>query len=103
MMPKGIESRLNQWGAALFFVVLAMIIFVDPAHAANGEEFKDLYAMVHDWSQGYLGKTLSITFLLVGLGMGVVRGSVMAAVAAIAAGVALLMLPNIIDAMFGVV
>ena len=47
-----------------------------------------------------MGKTIAVAFLLVGLGMGVIRGSVMAVVAAIAAAAALILLPGIVDAMF---
>lgn len=91
--------RLTSWVA---FVTLTLFVSVDPVYAANGAEFQDLYTMVHDWSTGYLGKTIAVTFLLVGLGMGVVRGSVIAAVAAIAASVALVMLPKIVDVLFGI-
>ncbi|MGN1209933.1 MAG: TraA family conjugative transfer protein, partial [Duodenibacillus sp.] len=68
--------------------------------ASDGSEFKDLYDLVAQWSTGFLGKTIAVAFLLVGLGMGVVRGSVMAVVAAIAAAAALILLPSIVDAMF---
>ena len=68
--------------------------------ASDGSEFQGLYELVSQWSTGFLGKTIAVAFLLVGLGMGVIRGSVMAVVAAIAAAAALILLPGIVDAMF---
>lgn len=98
------QTSWQRFGMWVAFFALLSFVFVNQAFAAGttGSEFQGLYEMVRDWSTGYLGKTIAVTFLLVGLGMGIVRGSVMAAVCAIAAGVALLMLPGIIDAMFNV-
>ena len=42
----------------------------------------------------------TVVFLLVGLGTGLIRGSVIAAVTALGAAVALLMLPTIVDSLF---
>lgn len=83
--------------AALFWALTASGAM---AQLTTGSEFEDLYTLVSSWSTGYLGKTIAICFLLVGLGVGIIRGSVVAAVSALAAGVALLMLPSIVDAMF---
>ena len=44
------------------------------------EHFADLYAMLKAWSTGTLGKSIALMFLLVGLGVGVIRGSIMGAV-----------------------
>ena len=60
--------------------------------------FQSLYEMLAAWSTGYLGKTIAITFLLVGLGVGVIRGSIMGAIACIACAMALLVGPDIIVA-----
>lgn len=94
------ESDMFRWGAMLAIVALFWTLTAGSAWANTGSEFEDLYQLVSGWSTGYLGKTIAICFLLVGLGVGIIRGSVMAAVSAIAAGVALLMLPTIVDTMF---
>ena len=60
--------------------------------------FQSLYEMLAAWSTGYLGKSIAITFLLVGLGVGVIRGSIMGAIACIACAMALLVGPDIIVA-----
>jgi conjugal transfer pilus assembly protein TraA len=84
---------------ALTFLVLAVLS--EPTFAATaGEEFSDLYTLLKGWCTGYLGKSIAISFILVGLGMGIIRGSIVAAVVCIAAAVALLMAPSVIDALF---
>ncbi len=89
---------------AVFATVLAvwvMLLIAEPAHAAStGSEFTELYTMLSGWATGALGKAIAIAFLIVGLLTGLVRGSVIGAVTSIGAGVALLMLPSIVDAMF---
>lgn len=96
---KGLCKKLPDLkGAALGLVVWMQ---AQAARAASdGSEFEGLYELVSQWSTGFLGKTIAVAFLLVGLGMGVIRGSVMAVVAAIAAAAALILLPGIVDAMF---
>lgn len=56
--------------------------------------------MVIDWSQGTLGKLVSVTFLVVGIVMGVMRQSIFAAVPAIAAAMAMYIGPDIINSIF---
>lgn len=80
---------------------LAVLVLADPALAAEtGSEFSELWTLLSGWCSGFLGKSLAIAFLLVGLAMGVVRGSIVAAAACVGAAVCLLMAPGIIDSMF---
>lgn len=84
----------------MFFVALAAFA-PDMAFAANGDtDFQDLYDMLHNWSQGTLGRSIALMFLLVGLGVGVIRGSIMGAVGCVAAAMALFIGPQIIDNIF---
>lgn len=94
------SSDYVRWGLALAIVAIFWALTAGNVMASTGSEFEDLYTLVSGWSTGYLGKTIAICFLLVGLGVGIIRGSVVAAVSALAAGVALLMLPTIVDTMF---
>lgn len=85
---------------AVTFIAAAMLI-PDLAFAANGDtDFQDLYTMLQNWSQGTLGRSIALMFLLVGLGVGVIRGSIMGAVGCIAAAMALFIGPQIIDNIF---
>ena len=51
-------------------------------------------------STGTLGKAIALMFLLVGLGVGVIRGSIMGAVGCVAASMALFIGPQIIEQIF---
>ena len=96
------EKRILNWGLAAVGVLLLWALWSGNALAApTGDEFNDLYDLVKQWSTGSLGKTIAVTFLLVGLGVGIIRGSIIAAVGSIAAGVSLVMLPTIIEGLFG--
>ena len=57
----------------------------------------NLYDLVHDWATGYLGRAIALIFLLVGLGVGIVRGSVMGAVGCLAAAMCLLIAPSVVE------
>lgn len=81
-------------------IVLSVGLTQDALAATQGAEFNGVYDLVKAWSVGGLGKVISLAFLLVGLAIGVLRGSVLAAVSTIAAAVALLLGPSIIDALF---
>ncbi len=96
------EQKILNWGLAVVCALFLWAALSGSALAApTGDEFNDLYDLVKQWSTGSLGKTIAVTFLLVGLGVGIIRGSIMAAVGSIAAGVSLVMLPTIIEGLFG--
>lgn len=85
---------------AITLAVMSVVV-PDVAFAANGDtDFQDLYTMLQNWSQGTLGRSIALMFLLVGLGVGVIRGSIMGAVGCIAAAMALFIGPQIIDNIF---
>ena len=88
----GIKMKKNL--ALLFTLGLASSV----AFAGQtGTEFQDLYDLVHDWATGYLGRAIALIFLLVGLGVGIVRGSVMGAVGCLAAAMCLLIAPSVVE------
>ena len=61
-----------------------------------------LYAQLTGWAQGSLGKSIAIIFLLVGLAVGLAKGSLYAAVVSIACGLTLMIAPSVIDSIFTV-
>ena len=64
------------------------------------DAFDSLYETVRYWTQGSLGKTISLCFLISGLGLGVIRGSIVSAVTCIAASLSLMIAPTILEAIF---
>ncbi len=90
-----------KWAFVLLAALILCFLLTNPAFAADsGTEFTELWTLLSGWCSGFLGKSLAIAFLLVGLSMGVVRGSIIAAAACIGAAVCLLLAPGIIDNMF---
>ena len=63
----------------------------------TGGEFQELYTIVESWATGYLGRAIALIFLLVGLGMGIIRGSVMGAVGCVATAMCLVIAPSVIE------
>ena len=63
----------------------------------TGTEFSMLYDIVYNWSTGYLGRSIALIFLLIGLGVGVIRGSIMGAVGCIAAAICLVVAPEVVE------
>ena len=60
-----------------------------------------MVALLTGWSQGTLGRTLALGMFVVGIAAGIVRQSVMAAVAGIAGALVLNYGPTVIDSVFG--
>ena len=65
--------------------------------ARTGAEFSQLYDLVYKWATGYLGRAIALIFLLVGLGVGIIRGSIMGAVGCVAAAMCLLVAPSVVE------
>lgn len=59
-------------------IVAALGLAVTAAHAGTDTDFDDISTKLTSWTQGSLGKSLGIASLAVGIGMGVVRQSLMA-------------------------
>ena len=96
--------RARRTVAALCLVTAVVVLAVAAPEAmaqmTKGAEFNDVYSLVKAWATGGLGKVISLAFLLVGLAIGVLRGSVIATVSCLSACVALVLGPSIIDALF---
>ena len=95
------RSEHRARSALLFACAVATVVALPlvSAHAGTGgTEFDTFYDTIVDWAQGSLCKALALSMFLVGIGMGVVRGSVIAAVPAIGGALGLFIAPTIIDA-----
>jgi conjugal transfer pilus assembly protein TraA len=64
---------------------------------AGGTEFTQVYDQLTGWANGTLGKVLGVSALLVGLGVGVIKQSVIAAVVGIAMALTAGFGPGVID------
>ena len=69
----------------------------------GGAEFDTIYTTLTDWAQGTLGRVIALGMILVGLGIGVIRQSIMGAIVGVAGGLALFNAPDIIDGIVGAV
>ncbi|MBK1717302.1 TraA family conjugative transfer protein [Thiocystis violacea] len=66
----------------------------------TGTEFQVVYTLITGWMTGLLGKIIAVSFILVGLVAGVMRQSIMGFVVGVAAGVGMLVAPNVINTLF---
>ena len=77
--------------------VAALALGATAAFAASENDFNDVFQLLSDWSQGSLGKLVSLAAVIVGVGIGIVRQSIMAAVIGIAMAVVVQYAPTIIS------
>jgi conjugal transfer pilus assembly protein TraA len=72
-----------------------------PALAGTGgTEFNTVYDQISGWTEGTLGKTITVSALLVGLGVGVIKQSVIAAVVGLAMAMVAAFGPGVIEGVF---
>jgi conjugal transfer pilus assembly protein TraA len=87
----------NAGSTALALGICTVLAAGTAVAGSSDTEFEMLYDRLSNWSQGYLGKSISLMFLLVGLGVGVIRNSILGAIVCVAAAMALFIGPMIID------
>ncbi|TAL51415.1 MAG: pili assembly chaperone [Methylovulum sp.] len=67
---------------AFFFLLMMATVFGTEAFASTATSaFDDVYDLLVGWSTGALGKSISLGMFIVGIGVGLVNQSVIAAVA----------------------
>ncbi len=98
------RKRLAKYALCAILAIAILSMLPDPVWAAVSEtgssDFDSLYGRLLGWVGGSLGKSLALVFLLVGLAVGILRGSLMAAVVSIGAGLALILVPTILESIF---
>lgn len=94
-------------GKAWLFSLTALLvfglalIFPDLAQAASTSgPLSDVYTSLTEWSQGNVGKTISLGMILVGIVGGIARQSLMAFATGIGGGLGLYNASTIIDTVF---
>lgn len=81
---------------------VAMLTLSEPSFAGGGgQEFDDVWITLEEWTQGTLGRIISLSIILVGAVMGVVRQSLMTFAVGFAMGMGLYNAPTIVDALVG--
>ncbi len=92
----------------LLFLVLGMVLVLPQVALAGstgstggtsggGQEFATIYNLIKEWMEGTLGTILALAAFTVGLGMGVVRQSIMAVVLGIAMAITAHYGPDVIE------
>lgn len=92
------EIAKNQTLKIAGFVGLSIAACAMSVYAGTGgEEFQDVYDLLEEWATGTLGKIIALGALIVGIGFGLVRQSVIAAVVGIAMALVLNFGPTVIS------
>lgn len=80
------------------FAITCLALSSTSFAGTGGTEFTPAYTTLTGWLQGDLGRLIAASLLVVGLVMGVIRQSIMAAVPAIACGLVATVAPTVIGA-----
>ncbi len=94
---KKVLTRENLKSAVVLAVFFTLMIDKNVMAGTTGSEFQNIYNMVVAWTSGYLGKTIALGAFLAGMGVGIVRQSMMAVVTGIGAGLAVAYMPEVIN------
>ncbi|WP_153301812.1 TraA family conjugative transfer protein [Endozoicomonas arenosclerae] len=73
----------------------------DPVKVSGANDFAEIYGRLVGWIKGDLGRTLSISFVLIGLAYGMARNSLIGFATGVGAAVGLQVTPTIINSIFG--
>lgn len=69
---QGMKRAFSRMNAALGMFMLNSVAM---AADTNGSDFDSLHSQLIGWIEGSLGKSIALIFLLIGLGVGAMRGS----------------------------
>ena len=94
---KRVLTRENLKCALMLAVFLTFLMAKRAMAGTTGSEFQSIYNMIVDWTSGYLGKTIALGAFLAGMGIGIVRQSLMSVVSGIGAGLAVAYMPQIMN------
>lgn len=89
-MVKKMKTAALALGLALIVPGLAIA-------GTGGTEFNDIYDLLSNWAKGTLGKVISLAIFMVGIAAGIVRQSVIAAVAGVAGAMVMYYGPGVIE------
>ncbi|MHB8742094.1 MAG: TraA family conjugative transfer protein [Sulfuricaulis sp.] len=81
-------------------VATLMVLAGTATAGTGGTTFDTIYTTVRGWAEGTLGKLLAVSAFIIGMGIGIVRQSVLAIVLGLAFAVSLAYAPAVIDSIF---
>ncbi|MEM3793359.1 MAG: TraA family conjugative transfer protein [Candidatus Bathyarchaeia archaeon] len=87
---------MRRLAVALVFAGI-LLLAANVQAGTTGTEFTDIYTTIQEWTQGYLGRVISLGAFLVGIAMGIVRQSIMAVVTGIGTALAVQYSPTVIE------
>jgi conjugal transfer pilus assembly protein TraA len=88
----------NQNKVSMLLVAAASLAAVGAAHAGSGgTEFAAAYTLIEGWITGVLGKLMAIGALAVGLGIGIMKQSIVSVVVGLAMALAVFYGPTVIS------
>lgn len=102
---KQLHSRRNNVGIQLALVIMLAAVYtavpdIAMAGASIGGPLDDVYTTLTTWTQGSVGKTTMLSFIIVGIVAGIARQSIMAFAVGIGAGLGTYNAPVIVDTVF---
>lgn len=95
--PRGVTTFFQRYGLLLLLLLLVSSVAVA---GSQGAEFDQMYQMVRGWIEGTMGKLFAVAAFAVGMGIGIVKQSIMALVVGIGMAVVCAYAPAILDAIF---
>ena len=81
-------------------ILLLCLVSATAFAGTDGAEFQDIYDKIRNWLEGTLGKVIAVAAFGVGMGIGIVKQSLMALAIGIGFAAVLAYAPKIIDAVF---
>ena len=99
--------KQQQWMWLLATMIILSLLppelqAADPVKATGSSDFAEIYGRLVGWIKGDLGRTLSISFVLIGLAYGMARNSLIGFATGVGAAVGLQVTPTIINSIFGI-
>ena len=77
--------------------IVAGLTAISEASAGGGAEFQQVYDTLTDWTEGVLGKIVTIALIIAGIGIGIARQSIAAFGIGIASALGFANAPTIVD------
>lgn len=82
----------------VLFALFALVALAGSAYAGTtGTEFQAVYDLIAGWATGYLGRIIALSTFLVGLGITIVRQSLIPVVAGLAVAITVAFGPTVIE------